>query len=162
MPGKSIGVMNGSYIHGHTSGGRFTPEYHSWVAMLSRCYNENTRGFKTHGAHGVVVCAGWRSSFIKFLEDMGPRPAGCTIDRKNTLGNYTPRNCRWATHEEQARNRVNTIHVRLRGVTKPLMGWCELIGVKRSAVRSKVEKQGYTYAEALTYFEEKLQKLKER
>jgi len=36
---------------------------------------------------------------------MGQRPAGRTLDRKNVNGNCSPRNCRWATHQEQANNK---------------------------------------------------------
>ena len=44
--------------------------------------------------------------FDNFLADMGERPNGTTLDRKNNDGNYTPKNCRWATKQEQAKNKV--------------------------------------------------------
>jgi hypothetical protein len=42
--------------------------------------------------------------FENFLADMGERPAGRTLDRINNSGNYTPRNCRWATAKQQRNN----------------------------------------------------------
>jgi hypothetical protein len=37
---------------------------------------------------------------------MGERPPGKTLDRyPNRYGNYSKRNCRWATRKEQAKNR---------------------------------------------------------
>jgi hypothetical protein len=51
------------------------------------------------------VCDRWLESFDNFLADMGERPTGKTLDRKNVDGNYEPGNCRWATGSEQQRNR---------------------------------------------------------
>lgn len=49
------------------------------------------------------MCERWRK-FENFIEDMGERPEGLSIDRINPFGNYEPGNCRWATLKEQANN----------------------------------------------------------
>jgi hypothetical protein len=82
-----------------------TPTYHTWEHMLRRCSNINSPNYLNYGAKGVTVCARWRNSFANFLADMGERPKGTSIDRKNPYGNYTPKNCRWATPKEQANNK---------------------------------------------------------
>ncbi len=46
----------------------------------------------------------WQS-FEVFYADMGERPEGKSIDRRNNAGNYTPSNCRWATQREQRANK---------------------------------------------------------
>jgi hypothetical protein len=81
------------------------PLYNTWRGMLLRCYDETRDNYKYYGARGVTVCKRWRDSLEAFAADMGPRPAGTTLDRKNPYGNYTPNNCRWATPQQQAGNK---------------------------------------------------------
>ncbi len=86
-----------------------TPEYRIWKGMKARCECETNSAYKKYGALGVKVCAEWRSSFESFLSDVGPRPGDrMTLDRINPFGDYEPGNCRWATPEEQARNKRKT------------------------------------------------------
>lgn len=91
--------------HGHTTNHSTSPEYRSWYAMIQRCKNPKRVGFKNYGGRGITVCRRWEKSFPAFLADMGLKPTRAhTINRKNNEGNYTPRNCHWATKKEQANN----------------------------------------------------------
>lgn len=88
--------------HGHRIANSRT--YETWRAMIRRCELPTNDNYRYYGAKGVRVCSRWRNSFEAFLEDMGERPAGKTIDRINPEGNYEPGNCRWATPLEQRHN----------------------------------------------------------
>jgi hypothetical protein len=81
--------------------------------MKSRCHNPNFKHYNYYGGRGISVCDRWRASFECFLADMGDKPTSShTLDRINNDGNYEPGNVRWATMQEQAKNRRPHIYIR--------------------------------------------------
>jgi hypothetical protein len=90
--------------HRATIGSKQTPEYISWRGMKERCQNSNHSGYQLYGGRGISVCEQWKISFQSFLDDMGLRPIGHSLDRIDVNGNYEPINCRWADARTQARN----------------------------------------------------------
>lgn len=87
--------------HGHTSKGRHTPTYESWKAMKGRCKDTKV---KSHGGRGITYDPRWED-FTQFLQDMGERPSGTTLDRLDVRYNYKKDNCQWGTDADQARNK---------------------------------------------------------
>ena len=95
--------------HGHNKrkgSDQRTGTYISWRAMVSRCNQPKDKDYPRYGGVGITVCTEWLD-FRNFLRDMGERPSGKTIDRRDGQKGYEPLNCRWATPKEQAANRRN-------------------------------------------------------
>ena len=67
--------------HGHYVGGIASPTYRSWSGMLSRCRSapNGSDHWKRYGARGITYCNGFET-FEGFLECMGERPEGLSID----------------------------------------------------------------------------------
>ena len=103
-----------STTHGHCINNTKTRTYRTWISMRNRCNNPKNNMYYRYGGIGITVCERW-NSFVNFLEDMGERPLGTSIDRidnfKLTDG-YSKSNCRWATPTEQILNqRRNQIKI---------------------------------------------------
>ncbi len=127
--------------HGHASGYTRSPEYTVWQCMKTRCYRKAHNAYRFYGAKGIRVCKRWLNSFEAFFADMGPRPLGTQIDRwPNPKGNYTPRNCRWATSDEQHGNLANAIRLKFKGETKTPLQWQESLGIPRSTIYKRVRR----------------------
>lgn len=88
--------------HGHATKGT-TRTYNTWVNMVSRCTSTKSTKYYMYGAIGITVCDKWLT-FEGFLEDMGERPEGKTLDRLDGSKGYYKENCRWATSVEQQSN----------------------------------------------------------
>ena len=103
---KSCGCYNYDIhtIHGKSN----SREWRSWRSMKARCINKNSPDYKDYGGRGITVCERWLK-FENFYKDMGDRPEGMTLDRRDNDGNYCKENCRWATDYEQRSNKKNTL-----------------------------------------------------
>lgn len=135
--------------HGHTSGRKFSPEYYSWSSMMTRCTNPKHAKYADYGGRGISVCARWMK-FENFLADMGPRPAGKTIERKESDGNYEPSNCIWATRQRQSNNtRRNTI-IEHGGRQQTVSEWADEIGLPYNTLLARLHRLKWPIERALT------------
>jgi hypothetical protein len=135
---RSCGCKRGELIaakvsrHGHWAGGKASGEWTSWRAAITRCHNPKSKSFARYGGSGVVVCAEWRESFDAFYRELGPRPAGATLDRIDGARGYEPGNCEWSTPKQQSNHLKNNRFV--------------LVAGQRMTIRDASDKFGLPYA----------------
>lgn len=111
--------------------------------MKRRCYRTQDISYANYGGRGIKVCDRWLNSFEAFLEDMGPRPVGSSLDRIDCDGNYEPGNVRWSTIKEQQNNRRNSISPHLRAEKK--REWA-----RETARRSRLKKKAVANSVSLS------------
>ena len=133
-----------------THGQSRTPEHIVWLAMRNRCSNPKAPHFDRYGGRGIRVCDRWQNSFAAFLEDMGPRPAGASIDRfPDNDGSYEKTNCRWATSAEQMRNTSKTRLLTNGAVTAPMVDMAAIVGIDQDTIQMRL-RRGWSEVRALT------------
>lgn len=115
-----------------------TPTYNSWQAAKQRCHDPKAAKYPSYGGRGIKMCNRWRESFDAFLEDMGERPKGMTLDRIDQCKGYEPDNVRWATAQEQSINRGTTQLRRWRGGWMTTRQISEVEGVSFNSLRKYV------------------------
>lgn len=126
---KSCGCMRKelkqrvTVTHGHKLNGKASSEYMTWAAVKQRCLNCNNRSFHNYGGRGILMCQEWKTSFAAFFQDMGKRPPGTTLERRDNNGNYEPSNCKWATKREQCNNTRRNKRLTYLGQTLTMAQW---------------------------------------
>lgn len=113
------GMCNKHYLHNKRYGtpyanadmsglkNRYSKEYNSYRAMKNRCLCKTDKNYPRWGGKGITICDRWLEKpdgFKNFIEDMGRRPNGTTLDRIDNDRGYSQDNCRWATPYEQMAN----------------------------------------------------------
>jgi hypothetical protein len=139
--------MTRATLHGHAAGG-LSPTYQAWHNMKRRCLDEKNHRYQNYGGRGIKLCYQWRS-FDAFLLDMGVKPEGMTLERKDVNGDYTPSNCVWATHKEQANNKTSNRHLTHDGLTFTTSQWADRTGISHVTLRMRLHR-GWDVARALT------------
>ena len=123
---KSCGCLQREQAVKHGHAGKYengqviqkeSPTYRSWASMIQRCWNKKAPNYSRYGGRGIKICKRWLGDhgFENFLKDMGKRPFGMNLDRRDNDRGYCKRNCRWASLAEQRANQ------RPRLVLDPLM-----------------------------------------
>lgn len=144
-----LGSRNKIGDNNRTHGMSGSPIYAVWSSMLHRCELPSDTNYPKYGAKGIKVCERWQK-FENFLADMGPRPSSeYSIDRKESTGDYTPDNCRWATVSEQNRNKRSARMLTLNGETRNMIDWANRLGISAGTIWNRL-KLGWSEHDALT------------
>jgi len=132
-----------------THGMCFTPTHYSWSGMKTRCLNENSVSYRDYMGRGITICDRWLK-FENFLEDMGERPEGTTLDRMDNDGNYCKENCTWSTVQEQNDNRSISLSLTFNDKTMTFKEWADSLGLKYDTLWKRIYVSGWSLDKALT------------
>lgn len=131
-----------------THGMSNTALYRLWAGMVQRCTNPNATNYANYGGRGVTVCKRWLA-FLNFKADMGDRPSGTSIERRNNSRGYSPSNCYWATRKEQNSNKRNNRLLTVGKETMPLTHWATRLGIRHATLRERLDR-GWSIERACT------------
>lgn len=116
--------------------------------MITRCASPKADSYPRYGGRGIKVCERWLT-FALFHEDMGNRPTGTTLGRKDNDGDYEPDNCRWETPDQQNANKSDNVVIERDGRKQTVTQWAKELGVSRFRIYERVKK-GYPPEKALS------------
>jgi len=116
-----------------------TSTYEIWAGMRQRCMDTNDASYKNYGGRGIIICERW-NKFENFLADMGEKPKGLTIERRNNNGNYSPENCFYATSKEQNRNKRSNRIIKYDGKEQCISAWAEELDVSHQTLSYRLNK----------------------
>lgn len=144
-------INHASHAHLRKHGGllEHRKTYQCWQDMKQRCLNSKHKQFKNYGARGISVCDRWMSDFSSFLQDMGDKPNGLTLDRIDNDGPYEPSNCRWATPAQQRANQRGVCLLPVNGEMVPRDVAARLVGLHPATLQTRL-RIGWSVDDALT------------
>ena len=140
---KAIARIDANNSHGLTS----SPEYKVWKGMRNRCSNPNNSNYYKYGEKGIGFDKSW-DSFEQFLKDMGKKPKGGTLDRKDPSKGYSKGNCRWSEAGD-AGARGNDVYINVNGAKRRLKDVAATKGILPNTLYKRIKTRGMSVKEAL-------------
>ena len=132
-----------------THNGSKHPLYQEYLSMVQRCYRPAHKAYASYGGRGITVCKEWLddpNEFYEWVESIGGRPKGYTLDRIDNSKGYSPDNCKFVSMRDQSRNKRSNIQITHNGTTKCLTDWAIEFGVNNETARQRYHK-GCTFEE---------------
>ena len=125
---------------------QFLAENGVYHAAKQRCTNPKDKAYEWYGARGIEFRF---KNFKEFMDELGPRPDGLSLDRVDSDGHYEPGNVRWASITDQIENRRYVKSYEYQGRCQSAARWAKEHGLPPKTVRSRLGK-GLSIEEALT------------
>lgn len=116
---------------------------HIYQGMKRRCYNKNNGDYNYYGGRGIKICKEWLNSkdgFINFYDwaiNNGYEKT-LTIERKDVNGNYSPKNCTWATMKIQGNNKRNNHIIKINNEYKTISEWSDTSNINYGTLISRL------------------------
>lgn len=142
------GKNNPCYSHGHAQRGKRSSTYQIWEGVKKRCKSPTCKAYPNYGGRGITLCDRWLD-FTSFLEDMGEKPDGMSLERIDNNKGYSLENCKWASRKEQANNKRNNVLITAFGKTKTISQWVDETGLSYCTIYLRLRK-GKTHEESVT------------
>jgi len=126
--------------HGEAVGGKVSPEYRAYHNAKRRCTDTSHEHYAAYGGRGIQ----FRFESVKeLLSEIGRKPdVAYSIERINNDGHYEKGNVRWATQQEQSRNRRTSCLLTLNGRTQSMAAWAAEAHISSSTM-SQRRKRGW-------------------
>lgn len=125
-------------------------EYRAWKDMKARCYAPSQQDRGNYKVNNIQVCEEWKNSFETFYLDMGKCPIGYTLERIDNDKGYSKDNCKWASWNEQQKNRgsFNDL-ITYNGETFVLKDWARKLNIKYTTLYNRIYRSGLSFEEAI-------------
>lgn len=150
---KSCGCLRKevSSVKNKTHGLSHSRLWNIWCLMIERCERESNKSYKNYGAKGIRVCDEWHDLgvFAAWAMANGYDDT-LTIDRIDSSKNYCPENCRWADRKTQNNNTSRNHRITFNDETKTMAQWSEDTGISYAALKTRLNKHGWSVERALT------------
>lgn len=113
--------------------------YRNWILDPDRKKNEPLE---------APVTLSWIASFDSFYQDMGERPKGLSLRRKNAALPYSCENCYWG--QPRQRGSKPKILLTHNGITRSIPEWSAEVGVSTFVLYGRLSR-GKSHAEVLGF-----------
>lgn len=126
--------------------------YRIWREMKRRCYKQYDPSYKYYGGRGIKICDEWVHDINIFVEwsVSNGYADDLSIDRIDSDGDYCPENCRWVDYKTQNNHTSRNHYITYNNETLTIKQWSEKTGISYNALKSRLNKHGWSIERALT------------